>query len=63
MSAFLKQNGHHHLRNPDKDWEQNSLSSLEKNLTAPEIDPYAEDENHFKYWRALQTLKPIRFPK
>ena len=28
-----------------------------------ELDPYANDAKHSKYWRSLQTAKPFRFPK
>jgi len=28
-----------------------------------ESDPYEKDSKHSKYWRSLQTVKPVRFSK
>jgi len=28
-----------------------------------ESDPYEKDSKHSKYWRSLQAVKPVRFPK
>jgi len=47
------------------DFKKNPLSKPnDKHRNKVETaDPYAEDAKHSKYWRSLQSFKPLRFSR
>jgi len=51
---------------PPKYSEKHATSSNSSDKNSNEIqtdDPYAENAKHKKYWRSLQTFKPLRFSR
>jgi len=58
----LRENVNHEILGNFKKNPLNKSNNNQSNRVET-FDPYTEDAKHSKYWRSLQSFKPLRFSR